>query len=170
MPFDLSLFYSYDFHLHPRHRAAGIGYSMESRRWGLPATGWSYWFHPSRTLSHTRSTVLTDVHVAESHHPGAFLQVSGLEHEQEGEVVVFQILVRLIYAQNLLSEDPEIQQFFAYRSDRRDRELYASLTPLVDDILVQLLLSRHALLHQTSSLANFQLRLHLQHLQRVLSV
>lgn len=113
------------------------------------------------------STVLTDVHVAESHHSGAFLQVGGLEHKQEGEVVVFQILVCLIYAQNLLSEDPEIQQLFTYRSDRRDRELHAHFAPLVNDILVQLLLPRHALLRQTPSLANFQLRLRLENVRSV---
>jgi hypothetical protein len=134
---------------------------VESKGWALPATGWSCWSHPTRIPSHTCSTVLTDVHVAESHHSGAFLQVGGLEHEQEGEVVVFQILVCLIYAQNLLSKDPEIQQFFTYRSDRRDGELHTRLAPL-DDILMQLLLPRCALLHQKPSLANFQLRLHLQ--------
>lgn len=62
--------------------------------------------------------VLTDVHVAKSHHPGALLKVGGLQHKEEGQVVVSQFQIRLIYVQDLLSEDPEIHQLFTYRSDR----------------------------------------------------
>lgn len=62
--------------------------------------------------------ILTDVHVAESHHSRALLQVGGLQHEKKGQVMVPHFWVHLIYAQDLLSKDPEVHQLFTYRSDR----------------------------------------------------
>lgn len=56
--------------------------------------------------------ILTDVHVAESYHPWAFLQVGGLQHEEEGQVVVSPFHVHLIHAQDLLNKNPEIHQLF----------------------------------------------------------
>lgn len=68
------------------------------------------------------SMILTDVGVAESYHPGALLQMGGLQHEEEGQVVVSYFQIHLIYAQDLLSKDPEIHQFFTYMSDRTGTE------------------------------------------------
>lgn len=59
--------------------------------------------------------ILTDVHVAEGYHPGALLQMGGPQHEEEGQIVVSHFQVHLIYAQDLLSKNPEIHQFFTYR-------------------------------------------------------
>lgn len=85
-----------------------------------------------KNSSRTCAIILTDVHVAESHHRGAFLQMSGLEQEQEGQIVVSHIHVCLVYAQDLLSKDPEIQQLFTYGPDRIDTELHSNPAPWVN--------------------------------------
>lgn len=44
--------------------------------------------------------------------------MGGLQHKEEGKVVVSHFQVHLIYAQDLLNKNPEIHQFFTYGSDR----------------------------------------------------
>lgn len=57
--------------------------------------------------------------------------MGGLQHMEEGQVVVSHFQVHLIYAQDLLSKDPEIHQLFTYRSDRVGTELHPNLAPSV---------------------------------------
>lgn len=85
--------------------------------------------------------------------------MSGLEHEQEGQVVVPHILIRLVYAQDLLSKDPEIQQLFTYRADRRDSGSRLNPAPLMNVSWCQLHRPSQGLFlrHQTPSPGNFQL-------------
>lgn len=41
--------------------------------------------------------------------------MGSLQHKEEGQIVVSHFQVHLIYAQDLLSKDPEIHQLFTYR-------------------------------------------------------
>lgn len=90
------------------------------RRWGFLQRRrlriirhWIYFFVASRPT--ICFIILTDVRVAEGYHPGALLQMGGPQHEEEGQIVVSHFQVHLIYAQDLLSKNPEIHQFFTYR-------------------------------------------------------
>ena len=57
--------------------------------------------------------------------------MGSLQHKEEGQIVVSHFQVHLIYAQDLLSKDPEIQQLFTYRLDRASTALHPDVAPSV---------------------------------------
>lgn len=152
---------------HPSHY--GLGFLLASlmyKTWkgwqcvkqeteGYQTLDWFFWLHLQEILLQINVIVLTDVHVAEGHYPWALLKMGGLQHKEERQVVVSQFQVHLIYAQDLLSKDPEIHQLFTYKPHKGGSELHPNLAPSVVASRCRSWYPYHppALLPQTSPLA-----------------